>query len=74
MSPRLPTLTPRKMIQVIERVGFTFHYQKGSHAYFRHEDGRWTTVAIHSRDLPRGTVRKILRDIGLTEEEFSRHL
>lgn len=74
MSPRLPTITVRKMIRVVERSGFVFHHMKGGHAYFRHNDGRWTTVPVHPGDLPRGTVHKILKDIGLSQEEFHKYL
>lgn len=71
MNPRMPTLTARQMIRVVERAGFGFHHQKGSHAYFRHVDGRWTTVPVHPGDLPRGTMRSILKDIGVDADEIS---
>jgi predicted RNA binding protein YcfA (HicA-like mRNA interferase family) len=74
MSTRLPAITPRKMRRVVERAGFVFHHQRGSHAYFRHKDGRWTTIPMHPGDLPRGIVRRILKDIGLSEEEFRKLL
>ncbi|MCD6154725.1 MAG: type II toxin-antitoxin system HicA family toxin [Candidatus Verstraetearchaeota archaeon] len=36
-------------------------------------DGRWTTVPIHlGKDVAKGTLRKILKDIGITVEEFER--
>ncbi|WP_456337304.1 type II toxin-antitoxin system HicA family toxin [Fervidibacter sacchari] len=52
-------------------MGFYENASKGSHATYRHTDGRRTIVPIHpGRDLPLGTLRKILRDIGLTPDEF----
>ena len=56
---------------MLEKLGFSRIRQSGSHAVFRHTDGRWTTVPIHpGRDVARGTLRKILRDAGVTVEEF----
>jgi predicted RNA binding protein YcfA (HicA-like mRNA interferase family) len=45
--------------------------QSGSHATYRHPDGRWTIVSIHpGKIIPKGTLRKIIRDTGLTVDEF----
>jgi predicted RNA binding protein YcfA (HicA-like mRNA interferase family) len=45
--------------------------QKGSHVFFRHPDGRTTTAPNHpGQDLSPALIRKILRDIALTVEEF----
>ncbi|MBN2329056.1 MAG: type II toxin-antitoxin system HicA family toxin [Candidatus Omnitrophica bacterium] len=71
---RLPTITPQKMAKVLEKMGFTAAHQTGSHSFYQHPDGRTTTVAIHSKDLPRGTMKKILRDIRLSEDEFQKLL
>lgn len=71
MSPRLPSVTARQVVRVLEAIGFERIRQSGSHATFRHPDGRWTIVSIHSgRTIPRGTLRKILRDADLTVEQF----
>jgi len=72
MSPRLPTLTARQLISVLQRRGFVRVRQSGSHAVFRHPDGRRTTVPIHSdRDLGRGLLRQIMRDADLTVEDLT---
>ena len=58
MSERLPTLPARKLIRILERHGFVLVRQSGSHAIFRHTDGRGTTVPIHGqRDIGRGLLR-----------------
>ena len=50
---------------------FLFIRQKGSHAYFRHPDGRATVIPIHKgEDLGRGLIRAILRDIDILPEEY----
>ncbi len=71
---RLPTITPKEMVRIVEHVGFIFERQTGSHAHYRHPDGRITTIAMHTKDLPRGTMRKIMRDIGISEDEFRKML
>lgn len=44
--------------------------QSGSHVVLRHPDGRQSYVAMHTSDVPIGTFRAILKQAGLTEEEF----
>ena len=44
--------------------------QSGSHVILRHEDGRQTYVSIHTKDVPEGTLRAILKQAGITFEEF----
>jgi len=68
---RLPVLKPRDVVAVLTSLGFEEIRQRGSHKQFRHPDGRQTTVPFHSgRDISPILLRKIIRDIGLTDEEF----
>jgi predicted RNA binding protein YcfA (HicA-like mRNA interferase family) len=72
---RLPVLSPRKMIQALERAGFVANGQKGSHFYLWHPVRKLTTaVPIHPGDLKRNLVRAILQQVDLTEEEFREFL
>ncbi len=71
MSGKLPVVTVREMVRVLERLGFQRIRQSGSHATFRHPDGRWTIVSVHGgKTIPSGTLRKIIRDAGLTVDEL----
>jgi predicted RNA binding protein YcfA (HicA-like mRNA interferase family) len=73
VSPdRLPVVTSRQLIAALERLGFVHRPLGGtSHVRYVHPDGRRTTVAIHKgKDISRGLLRKILRDIEVTPEEF----
>jgi predicted RNA binding protein YcfA (HicA-like mRNA interferase family) len=73
VKSKLRPIRPNKLVRILERLGFRRIRQSGSHAVYQHPDGRWTTVPIHlGRDLPVGTLRKILRDVGLTPDEFER--
>jgi predicted RNA binding protein YcfA (HicA-like mRNA interferase family) len=72
----LPILTAKEIIKVLERLGFkNTRKSKGSHFRYVHPDGRKTTVPVHKgKTVGRGLLRKILRDIELSPEEFQKFL
>jgi len=71
---RLPIANWRRMRKLLLDLGFVVVRQRGSHVFYRHADGRTTTVPQHgSRDLARPLLREILQEIELTPDEF-RHL
>ncbi len=71
MSDRLPTLTPRKVINALERGRFEVRRVRGSHYQLVHPDnGRRVTVPHHTRDLKRSTLKAIIDQAGLTAAEF----
>ena len=68
---RLPIVSARTMERVLGQLGFSRTRQKGGHVFYRHPDGRTTTVLHHAgRDLSRPLVRSILQDIKVSPEEF----
>lgn len=72
---RLPTIRFRELEKILHRLGFEAVRQKGSHVFYRHSDGRTTTVPNHpGRDLARPLVREVLREIEITPEEFLQEL
>jgi predicted RNA binding protein YcfA (HicA-like mRNA interferase family) len=60
----------REVLARLIRAGFMEVRQSGSHKVLRHPDGRQTYVAMHPGTLPTGTFRKILKQAGLSEEQF----
>jgi predicted RNA binding protein YcfA (HicA-like mRNA interferase family) len=60
----------REVLAKLIRAGFVEVRQTGSHKVLRHSDGRQTYVAMHPGTLPTGTFRKILKQAGVSEEEF----
>jgi len=60
----------RELLARLFRAGFVEVRQAGSYKILRHPDGRQTYVPMHSGTLPTGTFRKILKQSGMTEEEF----
>ncbi|MEW6739094.1 MAG: type II toxin-antitoxin system HicA family toxin [Nitrospirota bacterium] len=72
----LPILPSKEIIRILERLGFkNTRKSKGSHFRYTHPDGRKTTVPVHKgKTIGRGLLRKILRDIELSPEEFQKFL
>jgi len=69
--PKLPVVKVKELIRVLSRLGFFEHHRVGSHAQFKHFDGRRTTIPIHyGRDVKGGILRGILNDIDVEAEEF----
>jgi predicted RNA binding protein YcfA (HicA-like mRNA interferase family) len=68
---KLPILTAKQTIAILEKVGFEVVRQRGSHVRLKHPDGRVATVPVHSgQDIGRGLLRKILRDAELSVDEL----
>ena len=59
----------REVLAKLVRAGFVDVRQSGNKV-LRHPDGRQTYVAMHPGTLPTGTFRKILKQAGLSEEQF----
>ena len=67
------TIIPSKdMVKLLKNLGFDEIRQKGSHKNFRHKDGRTTVIPFHGEDLGRGLIRKILKDIELSVNEYEK--
>ena len=72
---RLPVVSFRIMEKVLFQLGFHSVRQKGSHVFYRHSDGRTTTVPNHGgKDLARPLIREILREAELAPDEFRKIL
>ena len=53
-------MTPKEMIRYLEKNGFVFDRQNGSHRFYKNsETGKITTVPYHSKELKKGTEQKI---------------
>jgi predicted RNA binding protein YcfA (HicA-like mRNA interferase family) len=66
-------ISAKRMTAVLRRLGFMPLRQRGSHAYYKHPDGRRAVVPMHvGEDLGKGIIREILRSIGISSQEFAR--
>lgn len=68
---RLPTLSGREVVQALRRLGYEEDRRTGSHVILRQGQPphRRLTVPDH-RNLAQGTLRAVIRQAGLTVEEF----
>lgn len=67
--PKLPAVTAREIVRVLEKAGFSFVRQKGSHRIYVKENAA-VTVPYHPGDLRKHTLSAIIKQAGLTIEEF----
>lgn len=71
MSKRLPALKANQVIRALKRAGFYERRQTGSLVILRKEGlSRPVPVPIHSGTLPRELLAEIIKEAGLTQEEF----
>ncbi len=69
----LTVIPPKTMVAILRRSGFELDHQRGSHAYYKHPDGRGVVVPMHAgEDLGKGLIREILKSIDLSVEEYER--
>jgi len=65
----MKSVKPRQIIKVLGEKGFKFIRQKGSHRLYRKDQLR-VTVPYHTKDLKPGTLRNILKQAELTNEDL----
>jgi len=70
--PKLSSFKVKQAIRILKKAGFIEWRQKGSHlSMHREKDNRSLTVPIHfGKDIPKGTLRVIINQAGMTVEEF----
>ena len=72
---RLRIVDSRTLEKVLFSLGFESVRQKGSHIFYRHSDGRTTTIPHHGgRFLARPLIREILREIDINIDEYNKIL
>jgi len=69
--PRLVPLKPREIKKILLGNGFVVNVSKSSHKqFFCKETGAHTTVSFHSKEIPVGTLRSIVRQSQLPIDLF----
>ena len=69
MDEKLPVLKPKEAVKLLLSVGFIKQRQTGSHLILM-KNRRIVVVPIHVKDLKRGVLKSIIKQTGLTVEEF----
>jgi len=67
---RLTIISDKDMVKMLQKIGFIEVRQNGSHRFFTHSDGRCTVVPVHGKDLKRGLIKGILKDVKITDDEY----
>ena len=60
----------KEVLRKLKRAGFDERRQSGSHLVLRHPDRRQTYLPMHTGDIPSGTFKSIIKQAGISEEEF----
>lgn len=63
-------IKPKDLVSKLQKLGFEIIRSSGSHLIMHHAYGRQTYFAIHTKDLPEGTYKSILKQAKLTKLEI----
>jgi predicted RNA binding protein YcfA (HicA-like mRNA interferase family) len=69
---KLPRVTAREVESALRRAGFQFSHSRGSHRPYIKENKRVIIPFHDNRIIPLGTLRNILRQAGLSPEDFEK--
>jgi len=70
--PKLPVISGKKLLKALLKAGFVINRQSGSHAQLYHSEkpGLLVTIPVHTKTLPKGTLKNILRQAEMTVDEL----
>ncbi|HAX62405.1 MAG TPA: type II toxin-antitoxin system HicA family toxin [Elusimicrobia bacterium] len=72
---KLPRITAKETLKIVEKLGFILVRQSGSHKIYRNSEGKRLTIPFHSGKIIHPKVLKsIITDCNLTVEEFLKYL
>jgi predicted RNA binding protein YcfA (HicA-like mRNA interferase family) len=67
----LKPIRANKLIKVLTKAGFKPIRQRGSHLLMKNDEGKVIVIPVHRGEmLGRGLLLKIIKEAGLTREEF----
>ncbi|MFM6181197.1 MAG: type II toxin-antitoxin system HicA family toxin [Dolichospermum sp.] len=67
---KLPIISGLECVKALEKIGFVVDRQRGSHIILVCEEPRTTISVLDHKELDRGTLRGIIRQAGLSVDEF----
>ena len=65
---KLPVISGKELIKILENLGFQIVHQKGSHRYL--QKGKYKTCVPMHEELAKGTLLAILKQCGLRREDL----
>lgn len=71
---KMPQLMAVQLAKIIQKIGFKFIRQTGSHMFFKHDDGRSTVIPNHPGEkIGPGLLLKIIKkDLNISREDFEK--
>jgi predicted RNA binding protein YcfA (HicA-like mRNA interferase family) len=70
---KLVLIKAKELERLLFSLGFERQRQKGSHVFYRHSDGRTTSIPFHSgKNIERGLLCAILRQINVSIDEYNK--
>ena len=70
--PKLPVISGREVVKILKKVGYEVDHQTGSHIVLRHKETYKRLTVPDHKEISRGTLRAIIKQAGLTRDEFER--
>jgi predicted RNA binding protein YcfA (HicA-like mRNA interferase family) len=67
--PRLPVISGDEFVRIMHKIGYLWDHTEGSHMILIHQSRCRLSVPRH-KELGSGLLRALIRDAGLTREEF----
>lgn len=67
---KLKPVPPKKVVSVLIDLGYSPIRQKGSHLILQNGEGKLSVVPMHQKDIGVSLLREIIRELGITREEF----
>lgn len=72
--PRLPVISGKDFIKVLEKIGFRVEHQTGSHIILRRPEDALTVSVPNHRELDRGTLNSLMKQVRLTRIDLEKLL
>ena len=72
---KLPVVAGSEAVKAFRKIGYEFDEQQGSHIILRHTNPPHRRLSVpNHKELAKGTLRALIRESGLTVEEFAKLL
>ena len=69
--PKLPVISGKEVIKALHKVGYNIDHQTGSHIILRQEKEPYRRLTVpNHQEIAKGTLLAIIREAGLSKEEF----
>ncbi len=74
---KLKQIKPKILLKALLKLGFIIKRQKGSHVFLEKtikSQKIFTSIALHNEPMPKGTLKAVLRQIKISEDEIKKVL